>query len=95
MKYFALMNAAKWIIDRMKHTGTEQVLLTHEELAVILGVGRSYASRVLQGFRAEAFWIRAVAVTVRNIGLLHRIALAAVRRKPLAHGPTHRELTRD
>ncbi len=27
--------------------------LTHEQLATLLGVGRSYASRVLQSFKAE------------------------------------------
>lgn len=65
--------AAKWIIDLIEHTGTEQVLLTHEELAVILGVGRSYASRVLQGFRAEGILDTGRGtVTVRDIGLLHR-----------------------
>ena len=65
--------AAKWIIDLIEHTATEQVLLTHEELAVILGVARSYASRVLQGFRAEGILDTGRGtVTVRDIGLLHR-----------------------
>jgi CRP-like cAMP-binding protein len=45
--------AAKWIIDFVEHTGNDQMVLTHEQFAVLLGVGRSYASRVLQGFRAE------------------------------------------
>jgi hypothetical protein len=47
------------------------VLPTREELAVILGVGRSCL--VLQGFRAEGILDTGRAtVTVRNIGLLHR-----------------------
>jgi len=33
--------------------GEPTVPLTHEQLATLLGVGRSYASRVIQTFRAE------------------------------------------
>src|SRR5882757_9204516 len=45
---------AKWIISAMERTnGEEAVPLTHEQLATILGVGRSYASRVIQTFKAE------------------------------------------
>lgn len=45
---------AKWIVAAMERTGDENsVPLTHEQLATLLGVGRSYASRVLQSFKAE------------------------------------------
>jgi hypothetical protein len=45
---------AKWILAAMERTGDESsVPLTHEQLATLLGVGRSYASRVLQSFRTE------------------------------------------
>ncbi|WP_298242198.1 Crp/Fnr family transcriptional regulator [uncultured Bradyrhizobium sp.] len=45
---------AKWILAAMERTGDESsVPLTHEQLATLLGVGRSYASRVLQSFKAE------------------------------------------
>src|SRR5690349_18454250 len=45
---------AKWILAAMERTGDESsVQLTHEQLATLLGVGRSYASRVLQSFKAE------------------------------------------
>ncbi|MGA2287277.1 Crp/Fnr family transcriptional regulator [Bradyrhizobium sp.] len=45
---------AKWIISAMERTGGEGVVpLTHEQLATLLGVGRSYASRVIQAFRAQ------------------------------------------
>jgi DNA-binding transcriptional regulator YhcF (GntR family) len=45
---------AKWIISAMERTnGEEAVPLTHEQLATMLGVGRSYASRVIQTFKAE------------------------------------------
>lgn len=45
--------AAKWILSAMERTGDHLVPLTHEELAGMLGVGRSYTSRVLQTFRQE------------------------------------------
>jgi DNA-binding transcriptional regulator YhcF (GntR family) len=45
---------AKWIISAMERTeGEEVVPLTHEQLATLLGVGRSYTSRVIQTFKAE------------------------------------------
>ena len=45
---------AKWIISAMERTdGAEVVPLTHEQLATLLGVGRSYTSRVMQTFKAE------------------------------------------
>ena len=45
--------AAKWIIAAMERTDNDRVVLTHEQLATMLGVGRSYASRVVQAFKAE------------------------------------------
>jgi DNA-binding transcriptional regulator YhcF (GntR family) len=45
---------AKWIISAMERTDGDGVVpLTHEQLATLLGVGRSYTSRVLQTFKAE------------------------------------------
>ena len=50
---------AKWIVSAMERTdgnntdGNNMVPLTHEQLATLLGVGRSYASRVIQTFKAE------------------------------------------
>ncbi len=45
---------AKWIISAMERTGDANVVpLTHEQLATLLGVGRSYTSRVIQIFKAE------------------------------------------
>jgi hypothetical protein len=45
--------AAKWIIAAMERTGDHNVPLTHDQLATMLGVGRSYTSRVLQGLKAD------------------------------------------
>jgi DNA-binding transcriptional regulator YhcF (GntR family) len=45
---------AKWIISAIERTdGEDAVPLTHEQLATMLGVGRSYASRVIQTFKAQ------------------------------------------
>lgn len=45
--------AAKWIIAAMERTGDHNVPLTHEQLSTMLGVGRSYTSRVLQNLKAD------------------------------------------
>jgi hypothetical protein len=59
---------AKWIISAMERTnGADSVPLTHEQLATLLGVGRSYASRVIQSFKAEGVLeTRRGAILVRN-----------------------------
>jgi Crp-like helix-turn-helix protein len=45
---------AKWILSAMERTnGDDSVPLTHQQLATLLGVGRSYTSRVIQIFKAE------------------------------------------
>lgn len=64
---------AKWIIAAMERTGDESsVPLTHEQLSTLLGVGRSYASRVLQSFKAEGVLdTRRGAILVRNLDGLH------------------------
>jgi DNA-binding transcriptional regulator YhcF (GntR family) len=59
---------AKWIISAMERTdGDNTVPLTHEQLATLLGVGRSYVSRVMQTFKAEGVLeTRRGAILVRN-----------------------------
>jgi len=60
--------AAKWIISAMERTnGQDVVPLTHEQLATLLGVGRSYTSRVIQTFKAEGVLeTRRGSILVRN-----------------------------
>jgi Crp-like helix-turn-helix domain len=60
---------AKWIISAKERTnGDSAVPLTHEQLATLLGVGRSYASRVIQSFKAEGVLeTRRGAIVVRNL----------------------------
>ncbi|HXN67483.1 MAG TPA: Crp/Fnr family transcriptional regulator [Bradyrhizobium sp.] len=59
---------AKWIISAMERTNGEDVVpLTHEQLATLLGVGRSYTSRVIQVFKADGVLeTRRGSILVRN-----------------------------
>jgi DNA-binding transcriptional regulator YhcF (GntR family) len=59
---------AKWILAAMERTYREDaVSLTHEQLATLLGVGRSYISRVMQTFKAEGVLeTRRGSILVRN-----------------------------
>src|SRR3979490_1555223 len=59
---------AKWILSALERTGGSDVVpLTHEQLATMLGVGRSYASRVIQTFKAEGVLeTRRGSILVRN-----------------------------
>src|SRR5437870_3655391 len=59
---------AKWIISAMERTNREDVVpLTHEQLATLLGVGRSYTSRVIQTFKAEGVLeTRRGSILIRN-----------------------------
>jgi hypothetical protein len=59
---------AKWIMSAMERTDGQNIVpLTHEQLATLLGVGRSYASRVIQTFKAEGVLeTRRGSILVRN-----------------------------
>jgi len=59
---------AKWIISAIERTdSTDTVPLTHEQLATLLGVGRSYVSRVIQTLKAEGILeTRRGAILVRD-----------------------------
>jgi DNA-binding transcriptional regulator YhcF (GntR family) len=60
---------AKWVISAMERTedADDAVPLTHEQLATLLGVGRSYTSRVIQTFKAEGVLeTRRGSILVRN-----------------------------
>ncbi|BAR98185.1 cAMP-binding protein [Blastochloris viridis] len=45
--------AAKWLLAALDHTGESEVPLTQEQFAAMLGVGRSYISRVVQTLKAQ------------------------------------------
>jgi hypothetical protein len=63
---------AKWIISAIERTnGNDVVPLTHEQLATLLGVGRSYTSRVIQIFKAEGILdTRRGSILIRNLEAL-------------------------
>lgn len=66
---------AKWIIAAMERTGSDLVPLTHEQLSTMLGVGRSYASRVIQTFKAAGILeTRRGAILTRDRAALARHA---------------------
>jgi hypothetical protein len=63
--------AAKWILSAMDRTGDHAVPLTHEQLATMLGVGRSYTSRIIQIFKLDGMLeTRRGSLLVRNIDAL-------------------------
>jgi CRP-like cAMP-binding protein len=43
--------AAKWILAAMERTGESEIPLTQEQFAEMLGVGRTYVSRVMRALR--------------------------------------------
>jgi hypothetical protein len=59
---------AKWVISAMERADGDNIVpLTHEQLATLLGVGRSYASRVMQSFKAQGVLeTRRGAIVIRN-----------------------------
>jgi DNA-binding transcriptional regulator YhcF (GntR family) len=68
---------AKWVISAMERTedADDAVPLTHEQLATLLGVGRSYTSRVIQTFKAEGILeTRRGSILVRNRDALQKRA---------------------
>jgi CRP-like cAMP-binding protein len=63
--------AAKWITTAMERTGDHVVPLTQEQLAAMLGVGRSYTSRVILAFKADGILeTRRGSLVVRDLGAL-------------------------
>lgn len=45
--------AAKWLSAAVERIGRNDVTMTQEQLASMMGIGRSYASRVLQRFKRD------------------------------------------
>ena len=45
--------AAKWLTAAVERTGHDDITMTQEQLASMMGIGRSYASRVLQRFKRD------------------------------------------
>ena len=45
--------AARWLVAASERTGSDELTLTQDQLAGLLGVGRSYTTRVIGRFKAE------------------------------------------
>jgi DNA-binding transcriptional regulator YhcF (GntR family) len=67
---------AKWIMAAMERNDRQDAVpLTHEQLATLLGVGRSYISRVMQTFKSEGVLeTRRGSIIVRNHDALRQRA---------------------
>jgi DNA-binding transcriptional regulator YhcF (GntR family) len=67
--------AAKWMLAATERTGDDVVPFTHEELAAMLGAGRSHTTRVLQEFRSRGLIeTRRGSVLVRDPAALKKVA---------------------
>lgn len=66
---------AKWLLAAIERTGEPQVALTQEQLAAMLGVGRSYLSRVIQDLRSRGIVeTKRARIGVRNVEALRALA---------------------
>jgi CRP-like cAMP-binding protein len=45
--------AAKWLIAAIERIGRNDITMTQDQLASMMGIGRSYASRVVQRFKGD------------------------------------------
>ncbi|WP_240530022.1 Crp/Fnr family transcriptional regulator [Novosphingobium sp. PC22D] len=66
--------AAKWLTGAVQRTGEMDVSMTQEQLASMMGIGRSYASRVIQRFKRDSLLrTRRGGIVVQDLeGLLDR-----------------------
>jgi len=44
---------AKWLLAAIERTGSQNIVVTQDQLASVLGVGRSYLSRIVQTLKAR------------------------------------------
>jgi hypothetical protein len=66
---------SRWILAAVDRTGRDHVKMTQDELAEMLGVGRSYVNRVLKSLQSEGvIETRRGGFMVRNVGGLQRSA---------------------
>jgi hypothetical protein len=66
---------AKWLLAAMERTGAPMIPLTQEQLAAMLGVGRSYISRVIASFKRRGILAtRRGALAVTDLDQLRHIA---------------------
>ncbi len=71
----AEQRAAKWLLAALNRTGADDVPMTQVQLASMIGVGRSYLSRLLQKLKAEGvIKTRRGGVRVLDAGRLRKLS---------------------
>lgn len=66
---------AKWLLSAVERTGGPDIPLTQDQLAAMLGVGRSYISRVLRTFKQRGIVeIRRGSLAIRSLNSLRAMA---------------------
>ncbi|RWH82162.1 MAG: Crp/Fnr family transcriptional regulator [Mesorhizobium sp.] len=66
---------ARWLLAAIERTGADNLALTQEQLAVMLGVGRSYLSRVIRELRQRGIIeTRRARIVVRSVDGLRSLA---------------------
>lgn len=72
---------SKWLLAVIDRTGNGEISLTQQRLAEMLGVGRSFTSRVLQDLKKSGvIEAKRGIITVRNVKLLSRLSCDCDRR---------------
>jgi len=67
--------AAKWLCAAVARTGSNEITMKQEQLASIMGVGRSYVSRVVGRFKAlDLITVRRGVIKVIDADRLERLA---------------------
>lgn len=62
---------AKWILAAAEHGGRDEVWMTQDRLSAMLGVGRSYVSRVIRRYKEEGIIsIRRGCILIHDMGRL-------------------------
>jgi CRP-like cAMP-binding protein len=66
---------ARWILAAVDRTGGNDVTMTQDQLAEMLGVGRSYVNRILNTLKSEGVLeTRRGGLQIRNLGALQNTA---------------------
>lgn len=66
---------AKWVLAAIERTGDRTITLTQEQLATMMGVGRSYVSRVIQTLKSiGAVETRRGSLVIRDMETMNRLS---------------------
>lgn len=67
--------AARWILAAVDRTGVDEIQMTQDQLASMLGVGRSYVNRILKSLRSDGVLVtRRGGLVIRNMDVLQSTA---------------------